>query len=368
MHVNPHPPPVVIEEVRVDGHACLDRTTAREPLRIEPGQHRIEIDYTALSFMAPERVRFRYQLDGFETHWEEAGARRSADFTYLPPGHYVFHVTACNNDELWNDRGADFAFQLLPHFWQTTWFLILGAATIMVCAGLGVHLDARRRLRRKLELLERQRAIERERSRIARDIHDDLGASLTLISFLTDAVPTDTVSPPQAGEALRRIFSISRQLVQALDEIVWAVNPRFDTSESLATYLGNVAQDMLETAAVRYRLNTPVCLPVRPLTTEVRHIVFLAFKEALNNVLKHAAARRLLCPFPLKAIGWLSRWKTTVKASRLIPKALPARRRRFADRRFRLGQYATAHGGNWRAMRNSQRSRSKIPGAIYRAA
>jgi signal transduction histidine kinase/ligand-binding sensor domain-containing protein len=301
MHVNHNPPPVVIEEVRVDGHSYLGQGNAKEPLRIAPGQHRIEIDYTALSFMAPERVRFRYQLDGFESHWEEAGTRRSADFTYLPPGHYVFHVTACNNDELWNLKGTDFAFQLLPHFWQTTWFLIFAAATIMACAGMGVHLDARRRLRRKLEVLERQRAVERERSRIARDIHDDLGASLTLISFLTDAVPADTVNPPQAGEALRRIFTISRQLVQALDEIVWAVNPRFDTLESLATYLGNVAQDMLETAAIRYRLDTPVCLPVLPLTTEVRHIVFLAFKEALNNVLKHAAASEVTVSICIEA-------------------------------------------------------------------
>lgn len=290
MHVNQHPPPVVIEEIRVDGRVYLGRAMTKEPLRIAPGQHRIEIDYTALSYMAPERVRFRYQLDGFESHWEEAGARRSADFTYLPPGQYVFHVTACNNDELWNNKGADFGFQLMPHFWQTTWFMVLAAATIMACAGFGVHLDARRRLRVKLELLERQRAVERERARIARDIHDDLGASLTLISFLTDAVPADTVTPPQAGEALRRIFAISRQLVQALDEIVWAVNPKCDTLESLATYLGNVAQDMLGTAGISYRLDTPVCLPVRPLTTEVRHIVFLAFKEALNNILKHAAA------------------------------------------------------------------------------
>jgi signal transduction histidine kinase/ligand-binding sensor domain-containing protein len=299
IRINHRPPPVVIETVQVDGHVCPNRSDSSS-LQIAPGEHRIEIDYTALSFVAPEKVRFRYQLSGLETHWEEAGTRRNAEFAYPPPGRYIFRVLACNNDGLWNTEGAVFAFQILPHFWQTTWFILLAAAVIMAGAGVGVHLDARRRLHRKLELLERQRAVERERSRIARDIHDDLGASLTLISFLTDAVPADAVKPPQAAEALRRIFTISRHLVQALDEIVWAVNPRFDTLESLAAYLGNFAQETLEIAAIRYRLDTPVCLPARPLTTEVRHVVFLAFKEALNNVLKHAAATEVTVSLALK--------------------------------------------------------------------
>ena len=98
IHVNSRPPPVVVEEVRVDGRAFATRATTEEPLRIAPGQHRIEIDYTALSFVAPEKVRFQYQLSGLETNWEEAGTRRGADFTFLPPGSYIFHVIACNND------------------------------------------------------------------------------------------------------------------------------------------------------------------------------------------------------------------------------------------------------------------------------
>jgi signal transduction histidine kinase/streptogramin lyase len=303
IHINNRPPPVAVEEVRVDGQAVAGGSTVANPLRIEPGQHRIEVDYTALSFVAPEKVQFRYRLEGLKTGWVEAGTKRSADFTYLPPGHYVFHVVACNNDGVWNKTGAAFAFELLPHFWQTTWFLVLSAAAIMAAAGMGVHLDARRRLHRKLELVERQRAVEQERARIARDIHDDLGASLTRISLLSDAVPTEQVSPPQAGEALGRIFTTSRQLVQTLDEIVWAVNPRFDTLDSLASYLGNYAQELLEAAGIRCRLDMPVSLPALPLTAEVRHILFLAFKEALNNVIKHAAASEVRITLALESGG-----------------------------------------------------------------
>jgi signal transduction histidine kinase/ligand-binding sensor domain-containing protein len=301
IHFNNHPPPVAIEEVRVDGRAYAPHANAAGPLRIAPGQHRIEIDYTALSFVAPEKVRFKYQLEGLEAGWQDVGVKRSADFTYLPPGNYRFHVIACNNDEVWNNTGAEFAFDLLPYFWQTSWFAILSGALIVASVGFGVHLDARRRMHRRLETLERQRAVERERARIARDIHDDLGARLTRISLLSDGIPTNTIHPPQAGDALKRIFNTSRESVQALDEIVWAVNPRFDTLESLASYLGNFAQDILETAAIRCRLDMPVHLPVRALTTEVRHNVFLAFKEALNNVLKHAAATEVRVSLALES-------------------------------------------------------------------
>ncbi|HEY3915504.1 MAG TPA: two-component regulator propeller domain-containing protein, partial [Verrucomicrobiae bacterium] len=298
IHFNNRPPPVTIEEVRVDGRAYA---APEAPLRIAPGQHRIEIDYTALSYVAPEKVRFKYQLEGLEGGWQDVGTKREADFTYLPPGNYRFHVAACNNDGVWNDKGADFAFDLMPYFWQTSWFAILSGALVVAAVGMGVHLDARRRMHRRVEALERQRAIERERARIARDIHDDLGARLTRISLLSDGIPISTVTPPQAGDALRRIFSTSRESVQALDEIVWAVNPRFDTLESLASYLGNFAQDILDTAAIRCRLDMPVHLPVRALTTEVRHNVFLAFKEALNNVLKHAAASEVRISLSLES-------------------------------------------------------------------
>jgi ligand-binding sensor domain-containing protein len=188
-------PPVVIEEIRVDGQAATNSTDAASALRITPGSHRLEFDYTGLSFVAPERVRFKYRLDGLETDWEEAGTKRFANYSYVPPGHYTFHVTACNNDEVWNESGAALSFTVLPHFWQTLWFRVL-AGTMLVTAASGiVWFETRRRMRRKLDLLERQRAVERERTRIANDIHDDLGASLTRITMLSLSAARRTGQP-----------------------------------------------------------------------------------------------------------------------------------------------------------------------------
>jgi signal transduction histidine kinase len=288
VRTNSIPPAVVIEKLfgddrLVSGHGAT-------PLKIAPGRHRYEFEFTGLSFTAPEKVRFRYQLQGLDQSWIETQSPRKAYYSHIPPGRYQFHVQACNNDGVWNETGASMALTVLPAFWQTWWFRVFGGGLTAVGGGGIAWVYARRKMRRKLESLQRQQAIERERSRIARDIHDDLGAGLTRISLLSESIPSDQIQPPQAGEMLGRIFTTTRELTLAMDEIVWAVNPQHDTLDSLANYLGKYAQDFLEYAGVRCRLDIPMQLPRWHVDAEVRHNLFLAFKEALNNVLRHAHA------------------------------------------------------------------------------
>lgn len=285
---NPLPPPVVIEEFRVDGRVATN--TGAVTLHIAPGHQRFDFQYTALSFVSPERVRFRCWLEGLEEDWVDMGSRRSVNYNFVPPGDYTFHVTACNNDNVWNEAGAQFAFHVLPHFWQTVWFRVVAIVGMVLAASGAVWFDMRRRMHRKLERLERQRALERERERIARDIHDDLGASLTHITMLSQVAHGAAPEPARAVASLDQIFGTARELTRALDEIVWAVNPKHDTLESLAGYLGKFAQDYLRAAHLRCRLDVPMQLPGWVLTSEVRHNLFLAVKEALHNVVKHASA------------------------------------------------------------------------------
>jgi signal transduction histidine kinase len=243
-----------------------------------------------LSFIAPEKVRFKCRLNNLETEWANAGAKRVATYNYIPPGNYSFQVIACNNDGVWNEVGANLAFRVLPYFWQTTWFrLLAGVATLLATSGF-VWADARRRMRRRLEKLERERAMERERARIAQDIHDDLGASLTRIAMLSESVRGDTRVPEPVAKNLDRIFGTARELTRAMDEIVWAVNPRHDTLDSLANYLSRFAHDYLSAAEIRCRLDVPLQLPALPVMAEMRHNLFLAFKEALHNVVQHSGA------------------------------------------------------------------------------
>jgi signal transduction histidine kinase/ligand-binding sensor domain-containing protein len=307
------PPPVVIEELLVDqqpvkipGSGAANRSDGSRPeLKIPPGKQQFELRYTGLSFTAPDKVRFKYKLDGLGQDWVDAGTRREATFGYLSPGTYMFRVTACNNDDVWNPEGASLSFTVLPYFWQTWWFrtvvLVVGAGGI---AALAMWV-ARRRVRRRVAQLERQRALERERARIARDIHDDLGSSLTRISLLSQGVRAALADHEAAAADADQIYATARELTRAMDEIVWAVNPQHDTLDSLVAYLGRFAQSFLSTAGIRCRLDVPLHLPPSPLTSEIRHNTFLAFKEALNNVVKHAHASEVRISMELKPDGFM---------------------------------------------------------------
>jgi len=304
VRVNPTIPRTIIEEASVDGQAVslAQDHDADKPfgLEISPGKQRFEFHYTGLSLVAPEKVRFQYMLEPLESDWTKAGTRRVAYYSYLKPGDYTFRVKSCNNDGVWDEQGASLSVRVLPHFWQTWWFgtgLVLAGGSSV---GGAARYLTRRRLRKKMEKLERQRAIEKERARIAKDIHDDLGASLTRITLLSQSGRADE-DPHHSAAHLDQIYHTARELTRAMDEIVWAVSPQHDTLDSLVAYLGKFAQDFLSVAGIRCRLNVPIELPAWQMTAEVRHNLFLAFKEILNNVLKHASAtevRVTLTPSP----------------------------------------------------------------------
>lgn len=280
-------PLVLIEQLRVNDSP---HNTRADRIDIAAGAQRFDFDYTAISFAAPERITFKYRLEGLENDWVGPTEKRTVSYSHLAPGNYTFRLIAANSDGAWNETPATLAFTVQPFFWQTVWFRALMILLSFALAGLAALIIVRARYRRQLELAERQRGIERERARIAQDIHDDLGSSLTRIILLSQSARGDLDSPELAAGDLDRIYDTARNLTRSLDEIVWAVNPRHDTLDSLATYLGKFAQDFLGPAQIRCRLDLPTSLPQWPLTAETRHNVFLAFKEALNNTVKHAQA------------------------------------------------------------------------------
>jgi signal transduction histidine kinase len=258
-------------------------------INVGPGRGDLEFDYTGLSFRSPSRIRFKYKLDGLENSWSDAGSERRAIYRHVPPGHYVFQVMAGNSDSVWSGEGALLAVTVAPFFYQKLWFrgsLALLAVMLLFCAAA---IAVRGRMRRRMEQLERQHDLERERSRIAQDLHDDLGAGLTEIGLLGGLLQDRTEASPRKQEALDRIVQRCHDLVTGLDEIVWAVNPRNDSVKSLASYLCRYAQRFLE-PAIHCRLEISAPDNDYPLNSEQRHNLFLAFKEALTNVAKHSRA------------------------------------------------------------------------------
>ena len=293
-------PSVVLEEILIDGAATGPAGDPAPPavsdanrVTVPPGKHRLELRYTGISFTAPERVRFRYRLEGLETDWVEAGARRTAFYSYVPPGRYRFRVIACDSAGAWNEAGASLSLVVLPHFYQAGWFIGLAAAGLLGAVVGVVRIVEKRKHQRRLKQIEQERAIERERARIAQDLHDDLGSSLTRISLLSDLARTDKDNPGLVETHARKISQSADQTVRALEEIVWALRPGSDTLQSLVEYIAHFANELFESDRTRCRLDLPHDLPARALPPEMRHNIFLVVKEALTNALKHAGAHEV---------------------------------------------------------------------------
>ncbi|MDE3067086.1 MAG: hypothetical protein KGJ60_05985 [Verrucomicrobiota bacterium] len=284
--------PVVIEKVVADGRTLRQNGSALHEgpsFTAPPGHGELEFHYAMLSYREPEECRYRFKLEGVDPQWVDAGARRVAYYNHLRPGRYRFRVVACNEDGVWNQVGAGVSVALSPHFWQTWWFVGLTGAAAVSGIVVTVRRNEKRKARHALERLEQQHLIERERSRIAKDIHDDLGASLTRMAFLSELVKTDETKEDVDAHA-GKIAATARETVSALDEIVWAVNPHSDTLDSLLQYLSHYANKFLEETPVGCRLEIPMDIPSVRVTAEVRHNLFLVVKEALNNVVKHSGA------------------------------------------------------------------------------
>jgi ligand-binding sensor domain-containing protein/signal transduction histidine kinase len=290
---NVHPPPVVIEEVWVNDEQVLLETSANAAATVvvRPGQKRMEIRYTGLCLTAPEKVRFRHRLVGLDPSWVEAGDGRVARYTQLPPGEYRFEVIACNNDGVWNLQGASVPLRIEPHLWQAAWFdILIGLLAVVGIAG-AVRTVAVRRMRHKLEILRQRHALEEERSRIAQDLHDDMGAGLTEVALLSEVVRLNRDTPDAVEKNARRIFASSREMTQALDEIVWSVNPANDTLEKLVAFVCEFSQAFLGSAAIPCEVDVPAVVPDLEVNARSRHQICMMVKECLANVIKHACAK-----------------------------------------------------------------------------
>lgn len=298
-HVSPVPPPpaVLVEEAFLSGKRVYDRDAApgdqASSLKIPPGTGPLDIGYTALNFTDLDRVRFRYQLVGLDEAPVEAGNARIARYNHLPPGEYTFRVAARTEGGEWSDLSTSLAIEMLPHYWQTSWFQLLAVVLALGATAATARVVILRRVERRLAAMEQQHALEAERSRISQDLHDDLGTSLMEIKFLSTVAGSPSRSPAEVKECLADINHKSLELVKALDEIVWAVNPKNDSLRNLVNYLCLFAQEFLGTASIQCRLDVPSGLPDLPLNAEQRHTLFLVTKEALANAAKHSAATEL---------------------------------------------------------------------------
>ena len=303
--------PVCIENVAFNGQPPVSllrgglwsasTATNPAPFRAPVDLRSLEIHFTALSFAAPKEIHFRHRLEGFDPDWVDDAGVRSARYGRLPAGHYRFRVAARNADGGWQEA-VPFGFVVPAHIYFQPWAIFLYVlAAVALVSGI-VRVVSHRRLRNALTRLEQQQLLERERMRIARDMHDEMGSKLTKISFLSEHAQVDEASAGPLGRKLESIAQTSRDLLKTMDEIVWVVNPRNDTLENLVAYLSHYAVEYFQNTHVECELRLPPEIPHHALSSETRHNLFLTFEEALNNVLKHAAASKAKVEMTVNAL------------------------------------------------------------------
>ena len=283
--VNAVPPPVAMERFSVDD---VDQPLheAGSRVLVPAGHVHFQFDYAGLSFVAPQKVRYRYMLEGFDRGWTEAGTRRSAYYTAIPPGRYTFKVQAANNDGLWNTMGTALMFELQPHFYQTAWFYVLVAAGLIAL----VVLVQRRRLQRAEGEF---RAVLGERNRIAREIHDTLAQGYVGISVQLEVMAE--LLRANRAEAVAKHLDLTRGYVrEGLEDArqsIWALRSQDSGENTLPVRL----RRLVEAAggkSVEATFNIHGAYRALPAETEQEFL--RVAQEAIQNVKKHARAQHLL--------------------------------------------------------------------------
>lgn len=284
-------PTTYISGVSANG---LPAGQVNSPLGFPPGTERIEIAFSGIYFGDHRRLRFRSRLADVETDWTTAANQGVAEYRQLGPGSYRFEVEASVGNGPWSASPAAVEFTISPYFWQTMWFKGALGLAVTGIAAMAATWRERRSARRRIEAMERKQAVDAERSRIARDLHDDVGAGLTQIALQSQLVERNLAQKPErATQWLGEIFKNAKSMTRALDEIVWAVNPEHDTLENFILFLGTLMQDFAEVSGLRSRIDVPETIPDKTMPSAVRHHLYLAAREILHNVVKHAHARQM---------------------------------------------------------------------------
>jgi signal transduction histidine kinase len=283
VRTNTVPSPVVLTDFRkLNQTVALDSTiTERRVIRLKPRDYLFILEFAALNFRRPDQNRYKYRLENNDPTWIDAGNRREAYYTNLDPGTYTLRVRATNNDGIVSQLAMPLTIVVEPPWYQTWWFRVLGSWGVF-----GVLFFAYRvRVRQLL-------AMERVRHGIARDLHDDMGSTLSSISILSQLARDHQQHqrPEQANRLLEQIGDSSRRMLDAMDDIVWAINPAHDSLDDVTARMRRFASEILESRGIDFTFRVAPSVQGLRLDMQARREFFLLFKEAVNNLAKYAQA------------------------------------------------------------------------------
>ncbi len=287
-----YPPGVQLRNIYINDRADSSTTNPDElkKLNLSYRQSTFSFDFAPISFQHAEECNFEYILEGYDEGWIRSGPARFTRYSKIPPGNYIFKV-----------RAVDAAGKVSPFiktmevvvgraFWQTAFFRILLLISLLATAWMVFRWYINQKISRQKREFDKQQAIERERTRIATDMHDDLGAGLSRIKFISQSISNKQSGDNTIKTELAKITGYSDEMSEKIGEIVWALNEKNDSLADLVAYTRSYAIEYLANHNITCKADTPLGLPGTFIAGEIRRNIFLSVKECLHNIVKHSGA------------------------------------------------------------------------------
>jgi signal transduction histidine kinase len=284
----PVPPTLLLTSMTINGEKHSDSVHS-----FSYHQNTFSFSVAAPSFINEKSIRYSYLLKGSSVkNWSEPSGNPVFTFINLSPGNYELLIKADFPSQLYPSQTMQYSFTIKSPYWKTWWFRILVATIVLAMIYYVVRSYYRRILDKKERQFEQQQALEKERSRIATDMHDDLGAGLSKIRFLSETVQRNIIEQAHQPH-LQNIVSSSVELVDKFNEIIWAMNEKNNSLEDLLYYVRSYTAKYAEENGLEYKMSIPVNIPSIRISGEMRRHIFLTVKEALHNIVKHADAKNI---------------------------------------------------------------------------
>jgi signal transduction histidine kinase/ligand-binding sensor domain-containing protein len=298
LHVQAVEPPVdltepylLLEEMKVNG----ELVSSVDGQRLRYLQRNINFHIASPTFIDEKQVQYSYRLKGSgNNEWSEPGTTSDIVLLNLTPGKYTLEVIASFPSTSYQPKQLSYSFEILPPWWETWWFRLAMGSLVILAAMYAIRFYYRRKLEKQMTLLEKQQAIEKERTRIATDMHDDLGAGLSRIKFLSETIGIKKQKQIPIEDDISSIRQYSHEMIDKMGEIVWALNERNDSLSDLLSYTRAYAVEYLSQNGIQCVVNAPDLLPAGFVSGEYRRNIYLAVKEALHNIVKHAGAQQVM--------------------------------------------------------------------------